>query len=113
MDRTQQSYGRDIIKGAESGVVPDSPVSQAGGAERRRASIEMRAAVEAAKEEEDDDDPMWYFVDEDGETQGPHPAEHMVHWFSLSVGYIKSDWLVCKDGDAEWDVASSVVNWYN
>ena len=62
-------------------------------------------------EDEDDDEEElehgWFFVDDDGDIQGPHPTDHMIHW--IEEGHLEEDTLVVREGDAEWTAASLVL----
>ena len=70
-------------------------------------------AVAGVTDDDDDDDVKeeledgWFFVDDNGDVQGPHPTDHMIHW--IEEGQLEGETLVVRDGDTKWTAASACL----
>jgi hypothetical protein len=95
-----------------SGNDDDDLAAAAGSGSGSGATGEDGDDVEDGDEDDDEDDDEelehgWFFVDDDGDIQGPHPTDHMIHW--IEEGHLEEDTLVVREGDAEWTAASLVL----
>ena len=92
-----------ITRGADVNDIPEQPTLEYNGTSEQR----RKSAVGQVQAGEEEEEPYnWYFMDEDDETQGPHPGSHMDYW--RETGYITDDMYVCVEGDEEWRQSSEV-----
>ena len=120
---TSRSFGRESISFASPTTSGSNHDANGGGSVQRivahaKAAKTKKDQIAIADVTDDDDDDNdvndhdeeelegeWFFVDDDGDVQGPHPTDHMIHW--IEEGHLEGETLVVGNGDSEWVTASA------